>query len=584
MTPSPAKPLGDEPLELRAELGTALFALMGIARDAGLLTPALQQLYGMATDLRSPFTIMVAGEVKAGKSTLLNALFGREVCRADALPATDRVHRFMFGLEPTDLESGRALIEHHRSDNFLRDFQLVDTPGVNSIDPRHNEIAAGFVPLADVVFYVFPVTNPWSAAAWEFLEHIQRRWLRRVIVVVQQIDLRETHEVDAITAHVRKMCEERLREDVPIFPVSAKKALRVKRGEGPVDGLWEQSGFGPLERTVNQLLESDPLRFERMLRSVRLGQLELKPMAEKVGFALSLLESDRHELSRATRQMYEKLSEQRLSVEGLQHDFDRALTRCWTRGVQMLGERLHPMRAMKFTWTSDQAWKESFRAGLAPAVHASLARQVEIAIERIGSEMRAARMQFAGLIDTWVQLGPHPKPGTPDDDLLRRRAERQSELEDHLSEALDGDAAERELRAAFAEAAGARFLRATSSGQSLAAALTDRLTELSVQSASEVLDEMPGGIGLTAIGRRKQILDAYEVAMTDQGETIARSIRTLFARFIETCHDRLMRALAPYEEFGHAEEARWREIALRVDDLSQNLQRVRGRIEGRRSQ
>lgn len=583
MTTSPAKPLGDEHLELRAELGTALFALMSIARDAGLLTSPLQQLYDLATDLRSPFTFMVAGEVKAGKSTLLNALFGREVCRADALPATDRVHRFMFGLEQTDLESGRALTEHSRPDNFLRDFQLVDTPGVNSTDPRHHEIAAGFVPLADVVFFVFPVTNPWSAAAWEFLEHIQRRWLRRVIIVVQQIDLRETKEVDAITAHVRKMCDERLREDVPIFPVSAKQALRVKQGESPADGLWDQSGFGPLERTVNQLLGSDPQRFERMLRSVRLGQLELKPIAEKVGFALSLLEADRHELSRITRLMYEKLSDQRLAVQGLQQDFDRALTRCWTRGVQMLGERLHPIRAMKFSWTSDSAWKESFRAGMAPAVHASLARQVEIALERIGSEMRAARMQFAGLIDTWVQLGPHPKPGALDDDLLRRRADQQSDLEDHLSELLDGGAAELELRAAFAEAAGSRFLRGTDSGQSLAAALTDRLTELTVQSASEVLDELPGGIGLAAVGRRKQILDAYEVAMTDQGETIARSIRTMFARFVEICHDRIMRTLAPYEEFGHAEEARWREIAGRVDDLAQNLQRVRGRIEGRRS-
>lgn len=583
MLTSPAKPLGDEHLELRAELGTALFALMTIARNTELLTPALQQLHLLATDLRSPFTFMVAGEVKAGKSTLLNALFGREVCHADTLPSTDRVHRFMFGIEAADRESGLALIEHHRSDNFLRDFQLVDTPGVNSTDPRHTKIAGGFVPLADVVFFVFPVTNPWSAAAWEFLEQIQRRWLRRVIVVVQQIDLREPHEVDSIVTHLRKMCDERLREDVPIFAVSAKKALRLKRDGDPTGGLWAESGFGPLERTVNQLLESDPLRFERMLRSVRLGQMELKPITEKVGFALSLLEADRHELARTARQMYEKLSDQRESVEGLQRDFDRALARCWSRGTQMLGERLHPIRAMKFSWTSDQAWKESYRAILAPTVRASLSRQVEIALERIAAEMRVARLQFAGLIDTWVQLGPHPKPGSPDDDFLRRRAEQQSELEDHLAELLDGPDTESELRAAFLEAAGARLLHRTSSEQSLADALTDRLTELTVQSALDVLDDLPGGIGLAAVGRRKQILDAYEVAMTDQGETIARSIRALFARFVETCHDRLMRTLAPYEEFGHAEEARWREIAGRVDELAKNLQRVRGRIEGRRS-
>lgn len=581
MTPSPAKPLGDEHLELRAELGTALYALLAIARDAGMLTPDLRQLSRLATDLRAPFTFMVAGEVKAGKSTLLNALFGHEVCRADALPATDRVHQYSFGLQADDRESGRALVEHFRPVNFLRDFQLVDTPGVNSMEPGHNEIAAGFVPLADVVFFVFPVTNPWSATAWTFLEQIQRRWLRRVILVVQQIDLRDAKEVDSITAHLRKTCQERLHEDVPIFPVSAKQALLVKQSEAPRDGMWEQSGFGPLERTINQLLVSDPNRFERMLRLVRLAQLELQRLADKASFALSLLESDRHELARVTRQMYETLAGQQVAVEGLQRDFDRALARCWTPGEQMLGERLQPMRAMKITWSSDRSWLETFRAGLTPAVHASLARQVDVALAKIDQEMRAARTQFLGLIDEWAQLGPHPNPAAPADELVRRRTEKMSELEDALGAAMDGDAPEQELKAAFIEAAGKRFLGGASLDAGLGTVLANRLTELTVQSAAAALDEIPGGIGLTALGRRTQVLDAYQVAMTDRSETIARSIRTLFSRFVETCHDRLMRTMAAYEDFGREEETRWRGISQRIEEVAQSLQRIRTRIEGR---
>ncbi len=582
MTPAPAKPLGDDHLELRAELGTAVFALMSIARDAGVLTPQLQQLQQLAGDLRGPFTFMVAGEVKAGKSTLLNALFGREVCRADTLPATDRVHQFRFGLASADRESGTALVEHYRPMNFLRDFQLVDTPGVNSTDARHNEIAAEFVPLADVVLFVFPVTNPWSASSWEFLEKIQRRWLRHVVLIVQQIDLRDTKEVDDITAHLRKMCHERLKDDVPIFAVSAKQALEVKTTAGPHDGLWEKSGFGPLERTVNQLLVSDPHRFERMLRAVRLAQMELPPLAEKAGFALSLFESDRHELARVTRQMYDKLASQRDAVETVQGDIDRALARCWTRGVQMLAERLHPLRAMKFTWTNDSSWKGMFRAALTPDVQSTLARQVDLALARIDEEMRNARLQFAGLIDAWVQLGPHPNPASRQDDVVRRRAQKLGELSDVVEASLRPESAEEELRGALAEAVGERFLRGTTPGAGFNAALTERLTQLAVHSASEALDEIPGGLGLSAIGKSKQIIDAYQVAMTDRGETLARAIRTLFARLVECSHDRLMRTLAPYEEFGQLDEQRWQQIARQVDDLGENLGRIRTRIEGRR--
>ena len=49
----------------------------------------LEELQHTVTDLRKPWVFVVAGEVKSGKSALLNALFGEEICRTDALPATE---------------------------------------------------------------------------------------------------------------------------------------------------------------------------------------------------------------------------------------------------------------------------------------------------------------------------------------------------------------------------------------------------------------------------------------------------------------------------------------------------------------
>src|SRR5262249_50368792 len=200
---------------------------------------------------------------------------------------------------------------------------------------------------------------------------------------------------------------------------------------------------------------------------------------------------------------------------------------------------------------------------------------------QIDDEMRNARLQFAGMIDAWVQLGPHPSPSARRDDVVRRRAHKLGELSDVVEASLRPEAAEPELRGALAERAGDRFLRATTPGTKLSTAMTERLTQLAVHSASEALDEIPGGLGLSAIGRSKQIVDAYQVAMTDRGETMARAIRSLFARLVEALHDRLMRVLAPYEEFGQMEERRWQMIAQQVDELGGNLGRIRSRIEGR---
>ena len=84
-------PIANDFLELRAELGTALFALTSLASETNASPEAVRTLQSLQQSLRDPFLFVVVGEVKAGKSSLLNAIFGREFCRVDVLPATDRV-------------------------------------------------------------------------------------------------------------------------------------------------------------------------------------------------------------------------------------------------------------------------------------------------------------------------------------------------------------------------------------------------------------------------------------------------------------------------------------------------------------
>ena len=70
--------------------------------------------------------------------------------------------------EAKDVPINEHLTECYRPNNFLRDFNVVDTPGTNTIVAEHQRIAEEFVPMADLVLFVFSITNPWAASAWEF--------------------------------------------------------------------------------------------------------------------------------------------------------------------------------------------------------------------------------------------------------------------------------------------------------------------------------------------------------------------------------------------------------------------------------
>src|SRR3954468_402186 len=161
--------IADNYLQVRSELETALGKLLRLTTEMRCNPATLDTIHGLPTDIREPLLFVVVGEVKAGKSSLLNALFGQEFARVDVLPATDKVCIFRFGPEDKGVDVSPQLIKRYLPIQFLHDFNVVDTPGTNTIVEQHQTITENFVPRADLILFVFSVVNPWTQSAWDFL-------------------------------------------------------------------------------------------------------------------------------------------------------------------------------------------------------------------------------------------------------------------------------------------------------------------------------------------------------------------------------------------------------------------------------
>src|SRR4029077_9342038 len=205
----------------------------------------------LLTNIREPLLFVVVGEVKAGKSSLINALFGQEIAKADVLPATDRVCIFRYAREEKQVEVSPKLVESHLPVDFLRDFNIVDTPGTNTMVAEHQTITENFVPRADLILFVFSVVNPWTQSAWEFLKFVQKKWLKNVVFVLQQADLRDPKEIEVIRRHLQETAMQRLGVNIPVFAVSARKALLSRTSAVDKDRLWSESRFASLEQQIN---------------------------------------------------------------------------------------------------------------------------------------------------------------------------------------------------------------------------------------------------------------------------------------------------------------------------------------------
>ena len=198
------------------------------------------------------FNLVVLGEFKRGKSTLINALLGRNILPTGVVPLTSvvttisagdrdrlRVH-FTDGTvreRPLDdlaeyvtedrnpgnrrcVEVARVELEHELLRGGL---ELVDTPGIGSIHSHNTEIARGFLPRVDAALCVLDAGQPLSEDERELFREAAER-VPRLLPVINKIDHLDRADRDVAIEFVRSALRDLLAVDeVELFAVSARR-------------------------------------------------------------------------------------------------------------------------------------------------------------------------------------------------------------------------------------------------------------------------------------------------------------------------------------------------------------------------
>ena len=150
------------------------------------------------TTLDSLFLVCVVGEFNSGKSALINALLGLRAeggdggaLREGVLPTTDAICLIKHPTVAYDPEEGAGVdvLEHPglAQLGWLREVQLVDTPGMNSLQGAHSALTQSFLPRADLVVHVTSAQQPLSRSDATFLAEVSR-WGKPVLCAVNKSD------------------------------------------------------------------------------------------------------------------------------------------------------------------------------------------------------------------------------------------------------------------------------------------------------------------------------------------------------------------------------------------------------------
>ena len=216
--------------------------------------------------------VVVIGDFKQGKSSLVNALLGTNVCPVDDDIATAVPTYLRYGpqpraellfhgdpprREPIEID---AIRQHVTEDagvaaeppagvivqlprNMLASgLVIVDTPGVGGLGSAHAAASLAAVSMADAVLFVTDAAQELTAVELQFLQRA-RQMCPATVCVLTKIDFYPAWR------KVRDLNGDHLRgADIPVLPVSSTLRARAVKAEDT--DLNNESGFPDLVRFV----------------------------------------------------------------------------------------------------------------------------------------------------------------------------------------------------------------------------------------------------------------------------------------------------------------------------------------------
>jgi small GTP-binding protein len=547
----------------------------------------VERLAGLVNEMDELFLLVIVGEYNTGKSTFINSLLGDEVFAMGDLPTTRAISILRYGEAGPPETIGENLQLFHYPLDVLKDLDIVDTPGTNSIERMEEEITREFVPRADLILFVTSLLQPLTASELDFLAHI-REWGKKVVFVVNGVDRRNSDEqIERVREYLTREITGRLGGAAPaIYFISALRALRTRMAlrsgsSSEPTGADERDEYRALESYVLETLrEKERIRLKLLsplgvLRHVLKGNTAtLETRLKVVNEDSRVLKSIREQLEAYSKEMRTDSERYLIEVRNVLYELERR-GRTWFERTIRIGNA-------NFLRNKD-AVENRFRAEVvmdAPgAIESVVHRMVDWTVQRnlrlwssVFAELDAhtARLRAAGA------LTPHG-----DTEFQYNREELFARLREPIEKRLGEFDTEKEAReitdsvkSAVAQTFGVNVFALGLGALFVTAFTTAALDVTGVLTAT--IFAIAGWLIIPA--RRRQLISDFEKKISKLNDDLAVLIRAKFEEQLTRYEQQLLEVIAPYERFLETERGRLEKGLGRLRESETEVNTIESRI------
>lgn len=315
-----------------------------LGRVDGLPDAEMEQVRDALFHANHPFLMVMVGPFSSGKSNIINALLGEMVMEVGPVPTTDRIAILRYGADVQRSRSGELETVFYPSP-LLKNLSLVDTPGLESVFRTHEEITRRFLHRADVVLLVMIATQVLTASNLTYLQQL-KAYGKRVIMVVNQIDLLQPAEREQVYDFVVEQSRVHLGIDPVVWLVSAKQALEAQRETPRDEILWDESGLAEIEAYINERLNDVERVRQKLETPVQIAQNVTKSALELVRAQQVALDEHRKTVENINAQIEQGRREQQRHVDDTLTAIENTWNEAAARGSGAIGEMFHLSRGI----------------------------------------------------------------------------------------------------------------------------------------------------------------------------------------------------------------------------------------------
>lgn len=554
-----------------------------IVKDLHDLTVEIRHddLRSIVSDLRNrinePFMFVIVGEVKAGKSSFVNALLstGREICRVAPQPMTDTIQQVIYGEKEEVISINPYLKKITQPVEILKEIAIVDTPGTNTIVEHHQEITERFIPASDLIVFVFEAKNPYRQSAWDFFDFIHAEWRRKVIFVLQQKDLMNE---DDLAVNVKGVYDHAVKKGIEapkVFAVSAKLEQ---------EGQEAASGFLPLRHFIKENITGGKAPVLKMQNNIATSRNLNERIAKGVADRRRQWEADvtfRRDISQGLeKQEGKSLRQVDMLVENLIAGYDRitlAKDEELNEGLSFFSLLRRSIAGIFTKKANAQQWLEALAKDLDQELHLELQNKLNDNVADLADSIQ----QMAKMIDLKIHASETILKNNHEifSDIAERRANVLQELQDTFHRFLNRP----ENFTAdhlFPDKQPGTTSIATGSGLAVVGVILAAVTKLSVF-------DITGGVlttigvlfaGFTSAAKRKKIVDGYRREIVKGREALETELSQKLRAYVTDIKVKIDRNFEGFDEMLQAEEAqigkleqRQRAIEAQLDEVENEL-------------